>query len=443
MKRQLQDCRKLAESLGWTVGDEYVDNDVSAFSGKRRPEYERMLADIRDGLRDAVVVYHVDRLTRRPLELEQFVSVVDAAGVRNVRFVVGDMDLGTGDGLMVARMLGAIAAHESATKSRRVKRKMEQNAEAGLPHGNWQRPFGYEDDKVTIRQSEAAALREVVARFLAGESLRSLCAWLDDQGITTPFGGPWRTTTLRNIFRSARIAGLRSHNGQVVGPAVWPGIITEDERRQLLALLEQRKRSGRRAVQTYLLSGLLRCGKCGGKLFSSAREGKRRYVCMSGPDHGGCGGIHVTAEPLELLISDAVLYRLDTAELAKALSGSKGRDKDAAKVADELGKQRKRLDELAEMFGAGEITRREWLAARKPVESAIEAAERRLAHQTGTSQLRGLAGQGSSLRQQWNGLNLGRQHAIVAAVMDHAVITAGKQGAQSLDPDRVHPVWRL
>jgi hypothetical protein len=340
-------------------------------------------------------------------------------------------------------MLGAIAAHESATKSRRIRRKMEQNAEAGLPHGSWQRPFGYEDDKVTIRESEAIVLREVVDRFLAGESLRSLCGWLDDQGVTTPYGGTWRTTTLRSILRSGRIAGLRDHNGQTVGEAVWPGIITEDQRRQVLAVFEQRKRSGRRAVQTYLLTGLLRCGKCGGRLFSSPREGRRRYVCLSGPDHGGCGGIHVTAEPLELLIADAVLYRLDTPELAKALSGSKGKDKEAAAVADELGVQRKRLDELALMFADGEITRREFLVARKPIEAAIESAERRLAHQTGTSQLRGLAGQGSALRQQWDSLNLGRQHAIIAAVLDHAVISAGKAGARALDPARVQPVWRL
>src|SRR3954464_4593695 len=85
--RPVEDCRKLAAELGWEVAEEYVDNDVSAYSGKRRPAYERMLADICDGYRDAVLVYHVDRLTRRPIELEQFVETVTAAGVRHVRFV--------------------------------------------------------------------------------------------------------------------------------------------------------------------------------------------------------------------------------------------------------------------------------------------------------------------------------------------------------------------
>ena len=45
MTRQLEDCRKLAEQLGWTVADEYTDNDVSAYCGKRRP-LPAMLADL-------------------------------------------------------------------------------------------------------------------------------------------------------------------------------------------------------------------------------------------------------------------------------------------------------------------------------------------------------------------------------------------------------------
>ena len=82
MARQVEDCRRLAETLGWEVAQEYVDNDLSAYSGKRRAAYEQMLTDLADGLRDAVICYHVDRLTRRPLELETFVATVDAAGVR-------------------------------------------------------------------------------------------------------------------------------------------------------------------------------------------------------------------------------------------------------------------------------------------------------------------------------------------------------------------------
>lgn len=154
--RQLEDCRRLARELGWIVAEEYVDNDLSAYSGKARPAYERMLADLDDGARDAVVVYHTDRLTRRPIELEQFVNVLTGASVHHVRLVAGgDLDVGNGDGLLVARMMSAVAANESATKSRRVRRKMDEVAASGMPHGGYIRPFGFEDDKITHRPQEA------------------------------------------------------------------------------------------------------------------------------------------------------------------------------------------------------------------------------------------------------------------------------------------------
>jgi DNA invertase Pin-like site-specific DNA recombinase len=77
VQRQVEDCRKLASERGWVVAEEYVDNDVSAYSGKRRPSYQRMLADMAAGERDAVIVYNLDRLHRQPAELEDFVTLCE------------------------------------------------------------------------------------------------------------------------------------------------------------------------------------------------------------------------------------------------------------------------------------------------------------------------------------------------------------------------------
>src|SRR4051812_10059255 len=240
--RQLEDCRRLAEQAGWSIAQEYVDNDLSAYSGKRRPAYQQMLADLADGLRDAVICYHVDRLTRRPVELEHFVATLDTAGVRKVRFVSGDMDLGTGDGLLIGRIMAAVAANESAAKSRRMRRKWEQNAAQGIPHGGSTRPFGYEADRVTVRPDEAQVIRQLVARYLAGESLRSLCTWLTESGVSTVTGREWRSPTLRGLLRSGRIAGLREHLGEVVGPAQWPAIISPADRDRVQARMAEQIR---------------------------------------------------------------------------------------------------------------------------------------------------------------------------------------------------------
>lgn len=442
--RQLEDCRRLAGELGWVVAEEYVDNDVSAFSGKHRPAYEQMLADIADGLRDGVIVYHADRLTRRPIELEQFVDVVTKAGVRQVRFVAGgDFDVADGDGLLMLRMLGAVAANESASKSRRVRRKHTEIALAGRPNGGAPRPFGYDEDKITVRPDEAEMIRAVVARYLAGESLRSLAVWLNDQDVMTVTGKPWGSPTLRGMLASGRIAGLREHKGVVVAKAVWDPIITEADRDKVLARLASNARLGKRSARRYLLSGLPRCGKCGNKLYSAARETTRRYVCIGGVDHGGCGRLTVVAGPLEDLIADAVLYRLDTPELAAALTGQATDNEAAAALSDALAADRAQLDELAGLYAERQIAAREWMAARRPIEDRIADTERRLGRLTRSDALTGLVGHGAELRTQWESLNLTRQAAIVAAVIDHIVIGPGKPGARGLDPARVQPVWKL
>jgi site-specific DNA recombinase len=139
-----------------------------------------------------------------------------------------------------------------------------------------------------------------------------LCVWLNDTGVETVAGGTWRTPTLRGMLASGRIAGLREHNGVIVGPAAWPAIITTEQRKRVLARQAEAAVTRRRTPRSYLLTGLLRCGKCENKLFSSRRENTRRYVCLKGPDHGGCGRLTIVAGPPEELVSEMVLYRLDT-----------------------------------------------------------------------------------------------------------------------------------
>ena len=449
VQRQLEDCRKLAAERGWPIGAEYVDNDVSAFSGKPRPQYAQMLDDLGSGSRDAVIVYNLDRLHRRPAELEDFVALCETVGVSQVATVTADIDLGNDDGLFMARIFAAFAAKESGRKSARQKRKNEQKAAQGLPHGPT-RGFGYEPDKITIRESEAAVVREVVARVIAGETVHALTVWLNQTGVPTVRGGPWSSTALRGVLSSPRIAGLRAYRGEVVGPGVWEPIITTAERDQVLAALAARKQTRRRAVRTYLLSGLLRCGHCGNRLYSQARHSHRsatskrvrRYVCSSGPDHGGCGRLTIVAEPVEKLLTDAVLARLDSPALADTLAGKNHADDSVTALSDTLAADQTRLDELATLYAQGAVTAREWITARDPITARIRDTERLLAHATGATALHGLIGHGHALRAQWDDLTLDRQHAIIKALLDHAVIKPGTPGTRSFDINRVRPVWR-
>jgi DNA invertase Pin-like site-specific DNA recombinase len=441
VERQLADCRRLAASRGWSVAEEYVDNDISAYRGKRRPAYERMLEDITAGRRDAVIVYNLDRLTRRPIELEEFASICERAGVKQFGTVTGDIDLGSGDGILMARVLAAFAASESDRKSQRLNRKAREIAEAGKPNGGNLRPFGYEKDQLTVVESEAAVIRQLASRYLAGESLMSLTEWLQEAGVASVAGMPWRTGTLRQTLTNPRIAGLRAHNGQVVATAVWPAIITPTQHEQLVAMFARKKVSGRRAPRRYLLSGMLRCGKCGNKLFSSARRDTRRYVCMSGPDHGGCGRLTIVAVPVEEWLAEAVLMRLDSPAVADALAGRAAVDERHAALMVELEGDRAQMGELAGLWAGKQISSAEWKAAREPIEARIFTTERQLSQITGTNTLDGIVGRGGELRSSWEGLNLTRQAAIVAAVLDYATILPGLPGNRAFNPARIAPTW--
>jgi chromosome segregation ATPase len=163
---------------------------------------------------------------------------------------------------------------------------------------------------------------------------------------------------------------------------------------------------------------------------------------MSGPDHRGCGSVTVTAVAIEELIVDAVLYRLDTPALRDALTGQKAADERLLKVRDQLEADRAKMDELATMWADGEITRESWKTARERLQPRIEKAEKELSRSQATPTLEGLIGRGQELREAWESMNLGRQAAIIGAVLDHAKVYKSKVRGH-FRPDRVVPVWAL
>ncbi|EUA71067.1 integrase/recombinase domain protein [Mycobacteroides abscessus subsp. bolletii 1513] len=150
----------------------------------------------------------------------------------------------------------------------------------------------------------------------------------------------------------------------------------------------------------------------------------------------------MVALPVEELLTDAVLTRLDSPQLAEALAGKSRVDADVATLAAQLEADQTRLDELAGLYAQGAVSAREWIAARDPITDRITRARRDIATATDTSAVVDLAGRGDLLRSQWDDLDIGRQQAIIKSVLDHAVIAPGTPGTRKLDINRVQPHWR-
>jgi site-specific DNA recombinase len=306
--RQEELCRKVAEGKGWTVAAVYIDNDESAWKRKRkRPEWNRMLADIEAKRVDAVVVFEVDRLARQPRDLETFFEVCDAAGVKAMATVSGDIDLGTSNGQFTARMLGAIAKKESDVRSERLQAKHDQLRASGL-NGGGGRSLGFINDParpgyLQLVPAEAKLIKEAAKRIIGGESVWSVVSDWNRRGIKTPQGNPWRTWVLCNSLRSPRLAGLRQRADGSLGTAVWRPVLDRAVWERLRKALDRRQthNAGFKA-RKFVLSGFLRCGRCGRSMVSGRRSGKRgsvrAYRCASTADGKGCG-LQMNADAVE------------------------------------------------------------------------------------------------------------------------------------------------
>ncbi|MFC5718990.1 recombinase family protein [Streptomyces gamaensis] len=465
--RQEEDCRALCARKGWEVFDVYSDNDVSAYSGAPRPKWQELMADIDEGLVDAVVCWHVDRLTRSPRELEDVIDLADRNGLE-LATVTGEIDLATPTGRMIARMLGAAARHEAEHKAERQKRQRRQAAEAGKVAGGGKRPFGFEDDRITIRENEAETIREGARRALAGESLSSICKDWKVRGIVTAAGIPWKPCGLRRMLASARISGRREHTprswwettrpllGEIVADAVWPGIISYEDSDRLRALLsDPARRKGDGQNRTYLLSGILRCGKptvdsagvvidpveepekvCGWGMVGRPRAGVPRYVCPNTPGADSCGGTATNTARTDEHIRDMVLAAFDSPALRERLQEPDG---DGSELYEKIRADEEELEELASEFGEKRISRKEWMVARGPIQQRLERNRAKLAKVSRKAVLLGFVGSYEDMRCRWEAMNDSQRRAVVTAAV-RAVYVVPAPGKR-WDPDRFIFDW--
>jgi hypothetical protein len=394
---------------------------------------------------DAVVCWHVDRLTRSPQELEEVIDLHDKRGIA-LATVTGELDLSTPAGRMLARMLGAAARHEAEHKAERHRRAGLQKARAGKPHfaGN-RRGYGYQSDGTTIIDAEAQIVRECAARALAGESMRSVAADLNDRAVPTVTGARWSGDALRQILCSGRVSGRREYHGDIAHDQSWPAIITADQSDQLRLLLARRPGTRRASARRYLLSGILVCSRCGHGLYAKGSPGRpARYVCVREPGKPGCGTIFITAHLADDEVRDRILTALDSPQFLAALitaAGGTNPDAGADDTAARLRAIETRRDELAATWAAGDISRKEWLTARDHLNHAADQLTSRIARTTHGRALAQFATMTGTVWDRWDTLTTSARRALIQSVTATIPVHPATRGRWN--PDRIgHPIWR-
>jgi DNA invertase Pin-like site-specific DNA recombinase len=454
--RQREDTLTLCKAKGWTP-TEYADNDCSASNGDR-PRYQEMLDDIRAGLIDAVVVAQLDRLHRRPIELEEFIALADQHHLALECASGGDVDLAT-DGRFMARIMGAVARKEMERKSWRQKRAAEQRAENG---DQWWsiRPFGYArqpvlDDagkpvvnkngrrlwKPVLDPTEADLLREAYRAVLNDSSLYAVTSDWNTRGIPTPRGNKWRASQMRQLLLSPRNAGLRTFRGglqmekEEPRKANWEPVVDQETWQGVVDLLaDPDRRCGLSRARKHLLSNIAVCGLCGSGLGSGVTSRPRQtpiYTCKA------CNGLSRNAARVDEMAVEAVVARLSRPDAIELTIPEERGDLD--ELRERARALRARLTALATEFADGDLTASQIKTATRRINEQLAEIDAVIRDSQQTRVFAGVVG-ADDVWAAFDGLDLERQRRIIDALITVTVHPAGR--GRTFRPESIQIDWK-
>lgn len=362
IEQQRADCTALADHLGYARTIEFVDEAVSAYHDRARPAYQQLIRQLEASEAETIVVWHLDRLYRKPRELEQLLDLLDVRPIRVESVQGGSFDLNRHEGRLFARQLVAFANYESAPKGARVAGAQQQRARRWLLHSG--RHYGYLQSGA-LHPRESKVLRRMVDEYPIGISPTVIAQCLDVDRIQPPRRDRWHATTVRAIFNSERLHIKRwDHVGQPQIIGSWERLLTQDESALVQVGLLMPRRDAARSSRT-LLGGILRCHRCGARLVAGVtRHGKRIYTCRTATKR--CPGPSVAADDLD---AETEAAALDT--FVNALHF------DVPCAQDLLGRvriARIKLAALAASFGAGDVDHTSFLRRRGPLVEQLDRA---------------------------------------------------------------------
>lgn len=294
----------------WALKETFSDIDLSGYvRSPVRPGLEELKR--RRTEFEAVVVPKLSRFSRSMSELIRLFDFFEASGVSLV-FLDLNVDMKTSQGRLLRNIMAAFAEHESAVKGDYARANHRHAAQAGKPHYGTP-PMGYrlENKTFLLFEPEAEIIREIFARYLAGESQLSICRTLHTRGTMTNTGRVWTVKRIGRILDNPTYAGLRVMDERffqgtwesIIDDATWTSV-REKRKRDVRIQGYRRPKAG-----PYLLTSLMECGVCGDTLSHAcygAKPSSARYECPR--KRGvGCRGGSIRRPRADAFVAEAFL----------------------------------------------------------------------------------------------------------------------------------------
>lgn len=354
---QLRAIHRRAEyetSIGrpWLV-TEYKEEGRSAKDTKR-PALQRLLADVRAGKLDAVVVTKIDRISRSLIDFFELTGEFESHGVEFIA-INDDFETRTPIGRATLKIVLVLAELERERTSERISEKIAARQAQGLFFGGvialGYRSHPTDKTSLEIDPDEAKIVKLIYSKFLEIKTGHGVARYLNSNGITQPRNNaPFRASGVSRILSNRIYVAEREYQGEIIS-CNWKPIIpktTYDKVQKLIAANSVSPPKGRPSAIVPLLAGLLRCS-CGavmGLASGKSRTGARHhyYACRNKQlVPGTCRTKDIPLNVVESFVIEQVkglaLSGVAIAEAVKAANGSRDSELAAAKAELETARQ--------------------------------------------------------------------------------------------------------
>ncbi len=365
---QREACEAFVKSQqheGWVLEPTPYDDGAYSGGNLQRPALQALMAEIKAGRIDIVVVYKVDRLTRSLADFAKIVDILDSAKASFVS-VTQAFNTTTSMGRLTLNVLLSFAQFEREVTGERIRDKIAASKKKGMWMGGLA-PLGYDavDRKLVVNATEAATVRTLFDRFVALGSVDRLVADAAGLGLTTKRRTAANGVTGDQPFSRGTLYHLlenRTYLGEVVHrDETFPGdhdaivdVDVFDQVQKLISLNRRTRKAGRNSPRPSLLAGLLVDEQ--GRRFTpthTQKAGKRYHYYIMAADG---------AEPA---------YRLPAEEVEEAVAlamteflSSPGEVLQAARIneADQAAQMLGRVKAQAMVWAGGSATERRQMA---------------------------------------------------------------------------------
>ena len=402
LNEQQERLSSYCRAMGWAQPEFFIDDGYSA-KDLNRPAIQRLLQAVCENKFDIILTTKLDRLSRNLLDLLQMIKFLQD---HNCNYVSAseNFDTSTAVGRMTLQLLGTFAEFERERISERVRDNMlslARNTSRALT-----KPcYGYDviDGQYIINENEAYFVKMMFDLAEQGHGYRMIAKILNEHGATTKAGKPWDQVNVKRLMRNETIAGVmvynkrQTKNGRTVerDRSEWivkkdnhPAIIPYERFERVQQIMQSRSRQYKHAdSETYLLTGIVKCGYCGRNMKGATSRHKRknreyvyyRYICSSYVLGYACKHHAVHRDDLESLVINEIkeLVKISTAELKIAVHAPSFVD-EINRIKEQLSRIDRRIQKQIEAYENDLISAEDLLAARIRIENEREQLRKQL-----------------------------------------------------------------